>query len=97
MDKSNIPTIVQALSDERNLDTEVIFEAVEDALAAAAKRQNILDIDARVAINRETGGFDTYRRWEIVEEEDENFIEDRQISLAKSETNAAGSGNWSVY
>ena len=84
MDKSTIPTIVQALSDERNLDTEVIFEAVEDALAAAAKRQNMLDIDARVAINRETGGFDTYRRWEIVEEEDENFNEDRHITLAKA-------------
>ena len=84
MDKSTIPTIVQALSDERNLDTEVIFEAVEDALAAAAKRQNMLDIDARVAINRETGGFDTYRRWEIVEEEDENFNEDRHITLTKA-------------
>ena len=84
MDKSTIPTIVQALSDERNLDTEVIFEAVEDALAAAAKRQNMLDIDARVAINRETGGFDTYRRWEIVEEEDENFNEDRHITLANA-------------
>ena len=85
MDKSTIPTIVQALSDERNLDTEVIFEAVEDALAAAAKRQNMLDIDARVSINRETGGFDTYRRWEIVEEEDENFNADRQILLVKAE------------
>ena len=82
MEKSNIPTIVQALSDERNLDTEVIFEAVEDALAAAAKRQNLLDIDARVAVDRETGGFKTYRRWEVIDDEEELLYPDRQFSLA---------------
>ena len=92
MEKSNIPTIVQALSDERNLDTEVIFEAVEDALAAAAKKQNLLDIDARVSVDRETGGFKTYRRWEIVSDDEEIMFPDKQVSLAdakESQSDAA--------
>ena len=87
MDTSNIPQIVQALSDERNLDIEVIFEAVEDALAAAAKKQDARDIEARVSIDRETGGFKTYRTWEVIEDiEDDMEVEfpDRQIVLSEA-------------
>ena len=66
-----IPQIVQALSDERNLAPDVIFEALEAALAAAARKRHILDIDARVEIDKDTGEFETYRRWEVLEDEEE--------------------------
>lgn len=79
-----IPQIVQALSDERNLAPEVIFEALEAALAAAARKRHVLDIDARVAIDKETGEFETYRRWEVLEDDEEIVYPDRQFSLSEA-------------
>ena len=79
-----IPQIVQALSDERNLAPDVIFEALEAALAAAARKRHILDIDARVEIDKDTGEFETYRRWEVLEDEEELANPERQILLAEA-------------
>lgn len=84
MNLNHIPQIVQALSDERNLDPGVIFEALELALAAAAKKHNLLDIDARVAIDKETGDFETFRRWEVVSDDEEIEFPDRQLSLTEA-------------
>ena len=79
-----IPQIVQALSDERNLAPDVIFEALEAALAAAARKKHILDIDARVVIDKDTGEFETYRRWEVLEDDEELANPERQILLAEA-------------
>ncbi len=79
---SYIPQIVQAWSDERNLAPAVVFEALEAALAAAARKGHQEDIDARVAIDRDTGDYETYRRWEVVEDEMDIESSERQISLA---------------
>ncbi len=80
-----IPQIVQALSDERNLASDVIFEALEAALAAAARKKHVLDIDVAVVIDRETGTFETFRRWEVVE--DDVLIEnpERQKLLSEAQ------------
>ena len=80
-----IPQIVQALSDERNLLPEVIFEALEAALAAAARKKHTLDIDARVEIDRESGDFETFRRWEVLEDDDEELLfPDRQLAVSEA-------------
>ena len=47
--------VVDAVSNEKGVDREVIFSAIETALASATKKRHQYDIDARVAIDRETG------------------------------------------
>ena len=64
-----ILTVVEAVSNEKGVGKEIIFEAIEAALATATKKKYPGDIDARVAINRETGSYDTFRRWQIVDGE----------------------------
>ena len=64
--------VVDAVSNEKGVDREVIFSAIETALASATKKRHQYDIDARVAIDRETGDYDTFRRWVVVNEHPES-------------------------
>jgi len=75
--------VVDAVSNEKGVDKEIIFEAIEAALASATRKKNAKDIDVRVAIDRKTGDYDTFRRWEIVEEEENGGLENplRQTTL----------------
>jgi N utilization substance protein A len=57
--------VVDAVSNEKGVEKSVIFEAIEAALASATKRRHGEDIDVRVAIDRETGDYDTFRRWMV--------------------------------
>ncbi|NGN99442.1 MULTISPECIES: transcription termination factor NusA [Grimontia] len=63
-----ILAVVEAVSNEKAVPRERIFEALETALATATKKKYEADIDVRVAIDRKTGEFDTFRRWLVVEE-----------------------------
>ncbi len=63
-----ILAVVEAVSNEKAVPRERIFEALETALATATKKKHEADIDVRVAIDRKTGEFETFRRWLIVEE-----------------------------
>jgi transcription termination/antitermination protein NusA len=76
--------VVEAVSNEKDVPKEVIFEAMEVALASATRKKAGGDIDARVSIDRETGDFKTFRRWEVVEDPGEEGLEapDRQLILA---------------
>jgi len=78
--------VIEAVSNEKDVPREVIFEAMEAALASATRRKADGDIDARVAIDRETGNYVTFRRWEVVEDPGEEGPEapDRQLALAKA-------------
>jgi N utilization substance protein A len=60
--------VVDVVSNEKGVDRDVIFGAIEAALASATKKRHLEDIDARVAIDRNTGEYQTFRRWEVVEE-----------------------------
>jgi N utilization substance protein A len=62
--------VVDAVSNEKALPRESIFEAMETALETATKKKYEGDILVRVSIDRTTGEFDTFRRWLIVEESD---------------------------
>ncbi len=57
--------VVDAVSNEKSVDKEIIFEALEAALAAAARRKHSELWDVRVAINRKTGEYETFRRWKV--------------------------------
>jgi N utilization substance protein A len=63
-----ILAVVEAVSNEKSLPREKIFEALETALATATKKKYEQEIDVRVCIDRKTGDFDTFRRWVIVDE-----------------------------
>jgi transcription termination/antitermination protein NusA len=59
--------VADAVSNEKGVDKEIIFEAIEAALASATRKKNAKDIEVRVDIDRDTGEYDTYRRWLVIE------------------------------
>lgn len=65
-----IIAIAEALSNERAIPREKIFEALESALATATKKKYPVDIDVRVTIDRKEGSYRTFRRWTVVDSAD---------------------------
>jgi len=57
--------VVDAVSNEKGVDKEIIFTALEAALASATRKRHGEGIDVRVAINRKSGDYDTWRRWKV--------------------------------
>ena len=57
--------VVDAVSNEKGVEKEVIFQAIEAALASATRKRYGDDIEVRVAIDRETGEYETFRRWKV--------------------------------
>ena len=62
-----ILAVVEAVSNEKAVPREKIFQALETALATATKKKYEGDIEVRVNIDRKTGDFDTFRRWMVVD------------------------------
>lgn len=78
--------LVDALAHEKNVTKEVIFVALELALASATKKKHHDDADVRVEIDRETGEYKTFRRWQYVEYdllENSNYQIDEESEHAK--------------
>ena len=73
MEGKELFLMVEAISNEKNIAKEDVFESLEEALAVATKKRK--NIDADVDIDRKTGDFTTYRQWLVVED-DENFVDD---------------------
>ena len=72
--------VVDAVSNEKNVDPDVIFSAVELALSTATRKRHSMEWDVRVEINRETGDYNSYRRWLVLDDEDPEFNDlSRQI------------------
>ena len=66
--------LAEALASEKNVDAEVVFQALEFALSSAAKKKADREhMDVRVQINRDTGEYQTFRRWLIVADEDYTY------------------------
>jgi N utilization substance protein A len=76
--------VAEALSNEKNVSKEVIYEAIELALATATKKKHRKDMDVKVIIDTETGDYRSFRHWEVVSDEDFEF-EDKQIKLADAQ------------
>lgn len=80
--------VVEAVSNEKDVPKEVIFEAMEAALASATRKKIGGDKDARVAIDRTTGDYQAFRLWEVVEDPvDDESLEapERQIPLSEAQ------------
>lgn len=76
--------VAEAVSNEKGVDSEVIFEAIEAALEMATKKRAGEDIDVKVTINRKTGDYTTARRWLVVENDSDEFEGLIQILLVKA-------------
>ena len=63
-----ILSVVEVVSAEKGVAEEIIFEAIEAALASATRKRHPEDLDVRVSIDRETGDYEAFRRWEIVDD-----------------------------
>ncbi|MBT6274430.1 MAG: transcription termination/antitermination protein NusA [Chromatiales bacterium] len=61
--------VVEAVSNEKGVGAEIIFEAIEAALASASKKRHGEDLDVRVEIDKDTGDYATFRRWQVVPDE----------------------------
>lgn len=60
-----ILNVVDIVSNEKGVEKEVIFDALEAALASATRKRHSDRIDARVSIDRATGSYETFQRWKV--------------------------------
>ncbi|PJK13535.1 transcription termination/antitermination protein NusA [Lysobacteraceae bacterium NML07-0707] len=83
--------VAEAVANEKGVPNEVIFSAIEAALASAAKKRYIdQDVAVRVAINPKDGSYETFRRWEVVADDVVMESPDRQIRLMDAVDEAEG-------
>ena len=83
--------VVDAVANEKGVPREVIFDAIEAALASAAKKRYLdQDVLARVSINHKDGSYETFRRWEVVADDVVMESPDRQIRLMDAIDEAEG-------
>ena len=73
--------LVDALAREKNVDKEVVFGALEHALAQATKKRYEGEVDIRVSIDRESGEFESFRRWHVVPDEAGLQLPDQEVLL----------------
>ena len=74
--------VIDAVSNEKGVERDIIFDAMEAALASATRKRHGEDIDVRVSIDRESGEYDTFRRW-LVFADDSTELEfpDRELRM----------------
>ncbi len=82
----NVLMMVEVVSNEKGVEPEVVFEALEAALASASKEHYGSEWEILVNIDRDTGEYETFRSWTVVDDEDENFESpERQTLLARAQ------------
>jgi len=79
--------LVDALAHEKSVSREIIFEAVEEALASATKKKHKDAIDIKVEIDQETGEYKTYRKWTILPGD---LLEDEETQISLEDERAKG-------
>lgn len=83
--------VVDVVSNEKGVAKEIIFEAIEAALATATKKKHREDIEVRVSIDRETGDYETFRQWEVMPDDEEALeFPSRQVYLKDAIDQAPG-------
>jgi len=77
--------LVDAISREKSVELDVVFDAVEAALASATKKLHGGEVDIRVSIDRESGEYETFRRWHVVPNEAGLQIPDAETLLFEAQ------------
>ena len=73
MESNEILAVVDSVSTEKGLEKDVIFKAIEVAIASASQRHFHEDADLYVSINRDTGEYTTHRNWIVFDESNEEY------------------------
>ncbi|MEY4265731.1 MAG: transcription termination/antitermination protein NusA [Pseudomonadota bacterium] len=81
--------LVDAISREKNVERDVVFGAVEAAMAQATKKLYPGDVDIRVSVDRDSGTFETFRRWHVVPDEAGLQLPDQEILLFEAKEQIA--------
>jgi N utilization substance protein A len=90
MNNKEILLVVDAVSNEKGVAKEVIFQAIEAALVMATRKRYDMKLDAHVVIDRQTGEYETFRQWLVMDDEDEEFESpDTQLLLTEAQTKQA--------
>jgi len=84
MQSNEILAVVDSVSTEKGLEKNVIFKAIEVAIASASQRHFHEDADLFVEINRETGEYTTHRNWIVFDKEEDEFHHETHISKEES-------------
>ena len=84
MQGNEILAVVESVSTEKGLDEDIIFEAIEIAIASASQRHFHEDADLFVSINRDTGDYTTHRNWIVFEDTNEEFHHETHITPDES-------------
>ena len=84
MQSNEILAVVESVSTEKGLDEDIIFEAIEIAIASASQRHFHEDADLFVSINRDTGDYTTHRNWIVFEDTNEEFHHETHITPDES-------------
>jgi N utilization substance protein A len=74
--------LADALAREKTVDRDIVFQAIETALASATKKQFTDEVDVRVTIDRESGDHEAFRRWLVVPDGE---LEDHDLQIILSE------------
>ena len=81
--------LVDAISREKSVERDVVFGAVEAALASATKKFYGAEADIRVSVDRESGEYETFRRWHVVPNEAGLQNADAEILLFEAQDQIA--------
>jgi N utilization substance protein A len=76
--------VVEAVSNEKDVEKETIFQAIEAALASATRKKQGIDIAVRVQIDRRTGDYETFRRWLVIDDTETSVLENPLIEVTFS-------------
>jgi len=77
--------LVDALAREKNVNRDVVFGALELALASATKKRFAEDVDVRVAIDRDTGDYQAFRRWRVLPDDAPDWINAQMLSVEEAQ------------
>ena len=84
MESNEILAVVDSVSTEKDIEKDIIFNAIEIAIASASQRHFHEDADLYVTINRDTGEYSTFRNWIVFDESNEEFHHETHISKTDS-------------
>ena len=84
MESNEILAVVDSVSTEKGIEKDIIFNAIEIAIASASQRHFHEDADLYVTINRDTGEYSTFRNWIVFDESNEEFHHETHVSKTDS-------------
>lgn len=76
--------VVESVSNEKGVSEDIIFEALELALATATKKRYDDEVELRVAIDKESGEYDTFRYWDVVADDEEIEFPEAQLTVTEA-------------